>query len=85
MREREERPKGVAPESEPLAGESVSGEDPPESGNALQHGDEELAQAAGVKVDQHETKGAAKIGESPAVKKASKKSSAKKSAKKGAK
>jgi hypothetical protein len=42
---------------------------------ALKHGDVELAEAAGVKVDQHETKGAAKVGESPAPKKASKKSS----------
>jgi hypothetical protein len=31
----------------------------------LQHGDEEIAAAVGVKVDQHETEGAAKIGESP--------------------
>lgn len=49
----------------------------------LAHGDEEIAAAAGVKVDQHETKGAAVIGAPPEEKKPKKAS--KKSAKKGAK
>jgi hypothetical protein len=36
-----------------------------EKAERVKHGDEELAEAAGVEVDQHETEGANKVGEPP--------------------